>query len=297
MFALLPFFTAPACARGAEGPTTLDVWPGRPPSESGSIGEEKVTTARDGKTIVGITNVSKPTLTVHRPEKSKDTGVAVLVCPGGGYNNLAWDHEGEQVARWLNTLGITAAVLKYRVPRRPDTPRGEPPTQPLQDAQRALRLIRSKAADWGIDTKKLGMLGFSAGGHLTAAAETNADRPSYEAIDEVDRQSCRPDFAVLIYPGGAIKRGSDELRPEIRISSAAPPTFLVHASDDPGVENSVRLYLAFKQAGVPAELHIYGTGGHGFGMRPSNKPHGSWPQRCEEWMRSQGILSAAGKSS
>lgn len=280
----------------AEGPLTLDVWPGTPPSENGSVGEEKVTKGRDGKTVVGITNVTKPTLTVYRPEKSNDTGVAVLVCPGGGYNMLAWDHEGEQVARWLNSLGVTAAILKYRVPRRPDTPKGEPPQQPLQDAQRALRLIRSKASDWGIDPKKVGMLGFSAGGHLTAATETNADRSSYESIDDVDRQSARPDFAVLIYAGGAIKRDSDELRPEIRITSATPPSFLVHASDDPGVENSVRLYLALKKAGVPAELHIYASGGHGFGMRPSDKPHGGWPKRCEEWLRSQDVLKRAPKA-
>src|SRR5262249_20395631 len=147
-----------------------------------------------------LTNVSKPTLTVFRPEKDKDTGAAVLIAPGGGYNILAWDLEGEEVAAWLNSIGVTGIVLKYRVPRRPDEPRDKPPLGPQQDAQRAMSVVRSKAKEWGIDPKRIGMLGFSAGGHLTAATATNFDKRTYEAIDDTDRVSSRPDFAVLVYP-------------------------------------------------------------------------------------------------
>jgi acetyl esterase/lipase len=283
----------------ADAPSSkiMDLWPGTAPGENGAIGEEQAKTKeRDGVQVVtSLTNVSKPTLTVSRPEKDKDTGVAIVVCPGGGYNNLAWDHEGEQVARWLNSIGVTAALLKYRVPRRPDTPKGQPPVQALMDAQRALSLVRSKADDWGLDPKRIGILGFSAGGHLGAWASTNSDKRSYEAIDAADRADCRPDFAVLIYPGGVIERGTDHLTPDIRVTSQTPPTFLALATDDSGAENSVFLYLALKRAGVPVEAHFYASGGHGFGMRQNDKPHATWPQRCEEWLRAQGVLKSTKK--
>ena len=285
-----------ALAADAPNPLTIDVWPGPAPGENGTIGAEKADQGRDGKTVVGITNVTKPTLTVYFPAGEKPARVAVIVCPGGGYNMLAWDHEGEQVARWLNSIGVTAAVLKYRVPRRPDTPNGEPPPQALMDAQRALSLVRSKADDLGVNPKQVGMLGFSAGGHLTASASTHSDQRAYEPVDDADRASCRPDFAVLIYPGGMIQKGSDQLRPEIRVTSQTPPCFFAHAGDDPvSAENSLLMYLALKRAGVPAELHIYASGGHGFGLRPSDKPCATWPQRCEDWLRSQGVLKPAEK--
>ncbi len=276
---------------------TLDLWPGPAPGEKGSIGEEQTKTRDGGKTVTSLTNVTKPTLKVYRPDRDKDTGVAVVVCPGGGYNNLAWDHEGEQVARWLNSIGVTAAVLKYRVPRREGTPKDQPPPQALMDAQRALGLVRSKAADWGIDPKRVGILGFSAGGHLAAWASTNYDKRSYEPVDEADRADCRPDFAVSIYPGGVNKpKGTDQLAPEIRVTSQTPPMFIAQSGDDRvGVENAVYLYLALKRAGVPAELHVYATGGHGYGLRPSDKPCSTWPQRCEDWLRSQGILKPGEK--
>ena len=162
------------------------------------------------------------------------------------------------------------------------------------DAQRALSLTRSKAADWGIDPKRVGILGFSAGGHLAAWASTNFEKPSYEPVDDADKTSRRPDFAVLIYPGGVLKRGTDQLAPEIRVSSETPPMFLAHAGDDPVTpEGSVALYLALKRAGVPAELHIYSKGGHGFGMRPSPNPSSTWTQRCEDWLQAQNILKTA----
>ena len=274
--------------------TTLDVWPGKPPSEVGSMGDEKAKTATlpDGTTVItSLTNVSKPTLTVCRPEATKNTGVAVLVFPGGGYNALAWDHEGEQVACWLNSVGITAAVLKYRVPRREGTPKDTPPVQALMDAQRAISLVRSKATDWGVDSKRIGVLGFSAGGHLAAWSATNFDKRTYEKADQSDEASCRPDFAVMIYPGGVVKRETTELSPEIRVTPQTPPCFFAHAGDDRvSPENSVAMFLALKRAGVPAELHIYASGGHGFGLRPTGKPTATWPKRCEEWLRDTGVL-------
>ena len=273
----------------ASSATTIDVWPGPAPGENGSIGEEKATRKEGSNVITSLTNVTKPTLTVSRPESDKNTGAAVLVFPGGGYTNLAWDHEGEQVARWLNSIGVTAAILKYRVPRRPDTPKGQPPVQALMDAQRAISIVRSKAADWGVDPKRIGILGFSAGGHLSTWAATNAEKLSYEPVDESDKASARPDFAVVIYPGGVYKSGTDQIASEIRVTSQTPPTFIVQSSND-NPENSVFLYLALKRAGVPAEMHLYATGGHGYGLRPSNQPRSSWPQRCEDWLRDIGVL-------
>lgn len=282
----------------ATDPVTVEVWPGPPPGESGSVGEEKARTDPKTKAVTSLTDVTKPTLTVFRPSPGSANGAAVVVAPGGGYTNLAWDHEGEQVARWLNSIGVTAFVLKYRVPRRPGEPRDLPPARALMDAQRALSLVRSKAADYAVDPARIGMLGFSAGGHLTASAATNADRRAYDPVDEADRISCRPDFAVLVYPGGVVRNGTTELAPEIRVSDRTPPTFLAHANDDPvSPENSAAFYLALRKAKVPAELHIYGTGGHGFGMRKIPHPAAEWPRRCEEWMRDRGLLKAAAKGS
>jgi acetyl esterase/lipase len=277
-----------AAAQPAEKPQTLVVWPDKVPGEKGEIGPEK---AERSKGVTRITNVTQPTLTVYRPAKEKDTGAAVVIAPGGGYNILAWDLEGEEVARWLNSLGVTGIVLKYRVPRRAGT-KGPPP-QALMDAQRALSLVRSKAKDWDLDPGRIGMLGFSAGGHLTAWASTNFDRRAYEPLDAIDQVSCRPDFAVLVYPGGVVAPKQDELAPEIRVTKDTPPTFFAHAGDDRvRPENSVVMYLALKKAGVPAELHVYAAGGHGFGLRPSARPCSTWPQRCAEWMRAMGFLGA-----
>jgi acetyl esterase/lipase len=215
-----------------------------------------------------------------------------VIAPGGGYNVLAWDHEGEEVARWLNTLGVTGVVLKYRIPRR----KADHPKAPLADAQRAVSLLRSKAKEWGLDPHRIGMLGFSAGGHLTVVTATNGDKRAYEPFDEADKFSCRPDFAVAVYPGGVVFKGKGELVPEVLVSKYSPPMFLVHSSDD-GVpaENSVMLYLALKRAGVPAELHLYAGGGHGYGLNRSKyAPAAEWPRRCEEWLRARGVLKAGG---
>lgn len=285
--------TIAAIAGAGDGPSplVLPLWPGEAPGETGSVGEEVAKKKAGTETVVSLTNVTRPTLSIYRPDASQNTGVAVVVCPGGGYNNLAWDHEGEQVAKWLNGLGVTAAVLKYRVPRREGTPSDRPPPQALADAQRAVRIVRAKAGEWGVDPRRLGMLGFSAGGHLTAWASTQFDHPSYPNVDLSDEQSPRPDFAVMLYPGGVLKRNEATLSDEIQVSKTTPPTFLAHSGDDRvSAENSVMYYLALRRSGVPAELHVYATGGHGYGLRPGEKPHASWPARCEAWMRDSGIL-------
>ena len=284
-------------ARAAEPPSpkTLDLWPGAAPGESGKVGEEKSEAGKDG--ITRVSNVSRPTITVYRPSPEKDTGASIVICPGGGYSILAISHEGEDVARWLNTIGVTGVVLKYRIPRRPGTPNGEPPPQALMDAQRAVSLVRSQAGDLGIDPKRIGLLGFSAGGHLTAWASTNFDKRSYEPVDAADKVDCRPDFTVLIYPAYLLTKGNAGLAPEIRAGSQSPPTFLAHAGDDPiTVESSVQYYLALKRAGVPAELHVYSSGGHGYGMKPIKHPVAGWPRRLEDWMKSRGLLKPSAKA-
>lgn len=280
-------FTAPS--RAEEKPILFKLWPGKVPGETGSIGEEKVAGQKPSRRV---SDVSDPTLSVFLPAKDKNTGVAVVIAPGGGYNLLAWDHEGEDVATWLNSIGVTGAVLKYRVPRRPDHPK-----YPLQDAQRAMSIVRSKAKEWNLDPSRIGMMGFSAGGHLACVTATNSDKRAYDPIDDSDRASCRPDFAVLIYPGGIVARGTEQLIPDVRVTKDSPPSFLVVASDDKGsADQTVAMYLALKHAGVPAELHVYSVGGHGFGMRQTKNPVAEWPKRCEEWMRARNILKAeAGK--
>ncbi len=280
--------------RAADKPVVLDVWPGKPPGETKTIGAEATREQKSGVgTIHIVSNVSRPTITVFRPAKDKDTGAAVLICPGGGYNILAWDLEGEEVAAWLNSIGVTGIVLKYRVPRRPDQPKDKPPLGALQDAQRALSLVRGKAKEWDLDSKRIGILGFSAGGHLAASVATNFDKRAYEPLDDSDRISCRPDFTILIYPAYLIAKDKDELASDIRVRKECPPTFFAHAGDD-GVpaDNSVRMYRALKRAGVPAELHVYASGGHGFGLRPTAKPCSTWPRRCADWLRAQGLLKA-----
>jgi acetyl esterase/lipase len=244
-----------------------------------------------------ITNVTRPTVSVFRPGAGNNSRVAVVICPGGGYWNLAWDKEGEEVAARLNALGVTGIVLKYRVPRRPGEPEPLPAPGPLLDAQRAIRLVRSRAGEWGIDPGRIGIMGFSAGGHLAVMAAISFEKPSYEPIDEVDRVSCRPDFAVVAYPGYILERpGSGALAESIRIPKGTGPMFLVHASDDdePGSqpEQSLALYRALRGAGVPVELHIYDEGGHGFGVRKSGRPVSGWPERCAEWLRHRRILTA-----
>src|SRR5256712_9960788 len=179
-----------------------------------------------------ITDVTKPTLTIYRPAKEKVTGTAMLICPGGGYWNLYWQLEGEEVAEWLNSLGVSGIILKYRVPRRPDEPKGEPARRPLQDSQRAVSLVRSKAREWGINPERIGIGGFSAGGHLAIATATSFEKRTYEPIDDIDKISCRPDFAIPVYSGYLKAKDKDELASGLRVPTNTPPVFLVHANED-----------------------------------------------------------------
>jgi acetyl esterase/lipase len=267
----------------------IDVWPGRVPGETKEIGPEEFRAPRDKEKadVKRLSNVSKPTLTVFQPAADKRNGAAVIVCPGGGYNILAWDLEGTEVAEWLNSIGVTAFVLKYRVPRRENYPNHE---APLMDGQRAVSLVRSKASEYGLDAGRIGMLGFSAGGHLTVATCVRYEQRQYDRQDAVDEISCRPDFGVVIYPGLVIDNAG-KLRPELQPSEKTPPMFFAQAIDDRvKAENAIVMALALKAVNVPAELHIYDAGGHGFGLRKSEFPCHTWPARCAEWMERRGLL-------
>lgn len=288
-----------AAAPAAE-PLVVELWPGKPPEEPGTIGPEKVHLSKgiDPKSVEVseptrlVTNVTRPTITLYRPAKEKDTGAAVLICPGGGYWNLFWELEGEEVAAWLNELGITGIILKYRVPRRPDEVRGEPARRPLQDAQRVVRVVRSRAREWGIDPRRIGMIGFSAGGHLVLATATEFDTKTYPREDAIDDLSARPDFVIAAYSGYLKAKDSDALAPGLRVPAGTPPVFLVHGDDDPisTPGHSAAMYLALHRAGVPAELHIYAGTTHDFAVRPSQRPFGSWMTLCATWLRQRGFV-------
>jgi acetyl esterase/lipase len=292
------YVTLPAME--ADEPLVVEIWPGIAPEESGNIGEEMVRMSPklDHKQVEVteqtrlVTNVTKPTITIYRPPKYKDTGTAVLICPGGGYWDLYWQLEGEEVAAWLNSIGVTGIILKYRVPRRPDEPKGEPARRPLQDAQRAVSLVRSKASQWGIQPQHIGIVGFSAGGHLAIATATSFERQTYEPVDNVDKISCRPDFAIGVYSGYLKAKDKDEIAPGLHIPTGTPPIFLAHGGADiiSPPQHSVLMYLALKKAGVPAELHVYAKAAHDFGVRPSENPCSTWTQACAEWLRYQGFL-------
>jgi acetyl esterase/lipase len=244
-----------------------------------------------------ITDVTKPTLTIYRPMKDKDTGTAMLICPGGGYWDLYWQLEGEEVAAWLNSNGVTGIILKYRVPRRPDEPKGEPARRPLQDAQRAVSLVRSQASELGLNPQRIGIVGFSAGGHLALATATSFAKRTYEPCDGVDRISCRPDFAIAVYSGYLKVKDKDELAPGLQVPAGTPPVFLAHGGEDviSPSEHSVLMYLALRRAGVPAELHVYAGAAHDFGVRASDQPCSTWAEACANWLRHQGFLVTAAR--
>jgi acetyl esterase/lipase len=287
---LFAFTTAPLWA--ADKPLEIPLWPGKAPGEKGNIPKEAFEPDRPNEKppLKRLGNVSEPSMTLYKPKEDLANGAAVVVAPGGGYTILAWEHEGTQVAEWLNSIGVTAVLLKYRVPRRPDAPKDAPPIWALQDAQRAMGMVRSKAKEWKLDEKRIGLLGFSAGGHLTAWTSNNFEKRSYEAVDDADKLRCRPDFAVMIYPGGLLDKDK-KLKPEVTVSKETPPTFLAVSFDDEGpFASSIEYVKALKEQKVNAELHVFSGGGHGYGMKPSDKPHAAWPKRCEEWMKAQGYL-------
>lgn len=282
----------PAFAGNVSAP--IELWPQGAPGVKGDIGEEKDISKPGeglvaGKPLIRLANVSKPTITIYKPAAEKDTGAAILVCPGGGYGILAMDLEGTEVCEWLNSIGVTGILLKYRVPVRPGLPRY---TAPLQDAQRAMGLARNNAKEYGIDPKRIGILGFSAGGHLSAAASTIYDARTYPAVDAADAVSCRPDFSVLVYPAYlTVKDEADKIAPELKITATTPPTFMVMAADDPiRIENVLFYSLALQKAKVPVESHIYPTGGHGYGLRPTKDAVTGWPKLVEAWMQNRDLL-------
>jgi len=313
------------------GHTQVQIWPDAVPDAQPVAGPEVAkTTGKEflvaGKPAVGVSNVSQPTMTVYSPT-GKNTGAAVVVFPGGGYLDLAIDLEGTEVCDWLTSKGITCVVLKYRVPGNEGYSKSAPypksgpyPESPmaLEDAQRTLGLLRLQAADWHIDPHKIGVLGFSSGGHLSAAISTHFDNRLYAPVDAADKESCRPDFAVAIYPGHlslsaaewdadqgprkfAIRKPAHEttadkqfgLNPDIPVTRQTPPTFLLQAEDDhvDDVNDSLAYYIALKKAGVRVEMHLYAQGGHAFGLRRTKLPITAWPQLVETWLVTIGMIS------
>ena len=274
-------------------PEPIALWPKGAPGETGNLpAEADLTKPTDGlitgKAIIRLGNVSNPTITVFPAPAGKANGAAVLVCPGGGYNILAMDLEGTEICEWLNANGIAAVLLKYRVPGREGLVKHAPA---LQDAQRAMGLVRQRAGEWGIDPARVGCIGFSAGGHLCAMLSASAAARTYEAIDDADKQNCRPNFAMLVYPAYlTLKDQGDAVNPETKVTAETPPTFIVQTADDVvRVESGLFYYIALKNAKVPAELHLYPSGGHGYGLRPSRNNVMHWPQRALEWMQTLGV--------
>ncbi|HEY6413588.1 MAG TPA: alpha/beta hydrolase [Edaphobacter sp.] len=288
----------------SSGHTQVPIWPGVVPDARPVAGPEVETTTGKESLVAGrpwvyVENVSRPTMTVYSP-KGKNTGAAVVVFPGGGYEILAIDLEGTEVCDWLTSKGITCVLLKYRVPAPKSSPNwGAFPQSPmaLEDAQRTMGLVRFHAAEWHIDPHKIGVLGFSAGGHLAAAMSTHFEHRLYPAVDAADKESCRPDFAVPIYPGhlwiAANVSGDYGLNPDIHVTSRTPPTFLLQNEDDQvdDVQHSLVYYAALKKAGVPVEMHLYAQGGHAFGLRRTKFPVTGWPQLVEMWLGTIGMIS------
>jgi len=303
-FFLLTWMSLVWPVAAADNPRVIELWPGKVPDETGAIGPERdrMSPALDRKQVEVtvptrmITDVAKPTITIYQPAPDKATGTAMLICPGGGYWNLYWQLEGEEVATWLNSIGVTGIILKYRVPRHPDEPPREPARRPLQDAHRAVSLVRSRAKELGLHPDHIGIGGFSAGGHLAIATATSFEKRTYVPVDEVDNISCRPDFAILAYPGYLKAKDKDELAPGLRIPAGTPPVFLAHGGDDliAPPEHSVLMYLALRAAHVPAELHVYATAAHDFGVRPSDHPCSHWTESCANWLRHEGFLNQEG---
>ncbi len=298
LFVLLALPVPPGFA--AESRPEIPLWPTTAPGEKGDIGEERDTSkptdkAVGGRPLIRLGNVSQPTLTIFAPPKDKATGAAVIVCPGGGYNILALDLEGSEVCEWLNSIGVTGVLLKYRVPKRAGL---EKHTAALQDAQRAIGLVRSQAKELGLDPQRIGILGFSAGGHLAATASNNYEKRTYARIDAADEVSSRPDFTLLIYPAYlTLKDDGDKLAPEVPVTAQTPPTFIVMTQDDGiRVETAMFYSLALKNAKVPCELHVYPSGGHGYGLRPSEHAVTTWPLRAAEWLGKLGVLTSEGRA-
>ncbi|WP_311240545.1 MULTISPECIES: alpha/beta hydrolase [unclassified Xanthomonas] len=307
---LLVHGSVPARAwQPAPGQIEIPLWPQAVPDALRNPKPETVGTGEGRFPWTKVSDVSRPTMTVYLP-KNRNTGAAVLVFPGGGYQVLAMDLEGTEICDWLTGRGITCVLLKYRVPNSGPTwvngGRYYPKVQTaLQDAQRTLGLVRLHAVEWRIDPHKVGVIGFSAGGHLVAAASTHFAKRTYQPVDAADAESCRPDFAIAVYPGHLWAHEDEDhakrdpthlqLRPDITVSADTPPTFLLQAEDDQvdGVTQSLAYYVALKQAGVPTEMHLYAQGGHAFGLRAKGLPIAHWPSLVETWLGTIGVLAPA----
>jgi acetyl esterase/lipase len=296
----------PAVWQPSPGHAQIPLWPKAVPDEQPTAGPEVASpTDKDsfvaGKPWLEVDNVSRPTMTVYGP-KGKNTGAAVVVFPGGGYKVLAMDLEGTEVCDWLTSRGLTCVLLKYRVPD--SGPHWEDrckchvtPKAPLalEDAQRALGVVRFHAKEWHIDPHKIGVLGFSAGGHLVAAISTHFEKRAYPPVDEADKESCRPDFAVALYPGHLWMQDENKfvLNPDIKVTKQTPPTFLLQAENDnvDNVNQALVYYIALKDAGVPTEMHLFAEGGHAFGLRRTKSPITGWPTLVETWLGTIGMAN------
>ncbi len=271
---------------------TVRLWPGKAPDGEDKPAEEKVEEPARKEPLFIARNVSDPTMTIVRPPTGKDTGAAVVVCPGGGYGALAFNLEGTEIVDWLNKAGVTGVLLKYRVPRSRELAKHH---RPLQDAQRAVGLLRHQAEELGIREDRIGILGFSAGGHLSATLSNNYSERTYKPVDEADKVSCRPDFVVLIYPAYLTDPiDSDTLdktqNAEAMSPKNTPPTFIAIVGNDKFTRGAVQYYLALRKAKVPAELHVLPAGGHGVGLREMGYPLSTWPKLCERWLGDLGVL-------
>lgn len=290
----LPVFLACAGLLRAAEPVVIDLWPAATPGPAVDLpAEADLTKPTDplisGRRIIKLGNVTTPQLAIYRPAPERDTGASVVICPGGGYHILAYDLEGTEVAEWLNSVGVTGIVLKYRVPFRDPENRGR---AGLQDAQRALSVVRHRAGEWNLDPQRIGVLGFSAGGDIAGRTVFRASERQYPAVDAADAVSCRPDFLVMVYGAGFVDKDSGQLKPEVSLATVPPPAFFVHAWDDfVDVRNPLALAAEWKRAGGSAEVHVYPTGGHGYGLRPvEGQPVTAWAALCAQWMKLAGIL-------
>ena len=277
----------------AEPSRTFKLWEGKPPGDFTVSGPETVTQPKPGENppILRITNIAEPRLEIYEPAADKKNGAAVIIVPGGGFGILASGHEGADLAVWFQHRGFVAGVLQHRCPTNALP---KPWEFPAQDAQRALSLVRAKAAELGVKPDRVGLFGFSAGGQVALIAATNDEQRLYPAADDIDKTSCRPDFLMLCYPWKILADNSlTELKPEIHITAKTPPTFIAQANDDPGslAEGSTLAFLALRKAKVSAELHIYSTGGHGFGLIPNaTQAPGDWPGRAELWLKARKLM-------
>ena len=288
-------------AEAREPDAVIDIWPGLAPGETTwETGTKLPRRATEKPPATRVKDITRPQLNVFQPPAGKGNGTAVLIFPGGGYSYVVTDKEGSEAAEWLNEMGITAFVVHFRTKASKS-----PPTQtnaklppyserPLQDGQRALSLVRKRAAEWGVKPDRIGVIGFSAGGQAAALVTTRFDERSYKAQDATDKISCRPDFSLLIYPWRLLDEKTGSLREVVTVSKETPPTFMAHAHNDSATPlSSIQFYTALKKNGVPAELHIYETGGHGYGMRPvENSNVDTFTKRAEDWLRRRSLISS-----